>query len=178
MLGGSYRLTPLAPPARSVDSATMRVAFGSDHAGFSLKEILKAELVGRGHDVFDLGTSGAEMSVDYPDFGAAVGRAVAAGDVDLGVCTCGSGNGIAMAANKIPGVRAAVVHDVTTASLARQHNHANVVCLGSRVVGATVAVDTLIAFLSAAEEGGRHSDRIAKLARLDRELVHNSEGTP
>jgi ribose 5-phosphate isomerase B len=156
----------------------MRVAFGSDHAGFSLKEILKAELAGRGHDVFDLGTFDADMSVDYPDFGAAVGRAVAAGEVDLGVCTCGSGNGIAMAANKIPGVRAAVVHDVTTASLARRHNHANVVCLGSRVVGTTVAVDTLMAFLSATEEGGRHGDRIAKLARLDRELVHNSEGTP
>jgi ribose 5-phosphate isomerase B len=156
----------------------MRVAFGSDHAGFPLKEILKAELVGRGYEVFDLGASGAEMSVDYPDFGAAVGRAVAAGDVELGVCVCGSGNGIAMAANKIPGVRAAVVHDVTTASLARQHNHANVICLGSRVVGATVAVEALIAFLSAVPEGGRHSDRIAKLARLDRELVHNSEGTP
>jgi ribose 5-phosphate isomerase B len=156
----------------------MRVAFGSDHAGFCLKEILKAELVGRGHDVVDVGTSGAELSVDYPDFGAAVGRAVAAGEVDVGVCTCGSGNGIAMAANKIPGVRAAVVHDVTTASLARRHNHANVVCLGSRVVGAHVAVDALVAFLSADEEGGRHSDRIAKLARLDRELVHNSEGTP
>jgi ribose 5-phosphate isomerase B len=177
MTGGSYRLTPRAPPARSVDSAFMRVAFGSDHAGFSLKENLKAELVLRGHDVVDLGTSGAELSVDYPDFGAAVGRAVAAGEADLGVCTCGSGNGIAMAANKISGIRAAVVHDVTTASLARRHNHANVVCLGSRMVGATVAVDALLAFLSAEEEGGRHRDRIAKLARLDRELVHNSEGT-
>jgi ribose 5-phosphate isomerase B len=155
----------------------MRVAFGSDHAGFSLKEILKAELVGLGHDVVDVGTSGAEISVDYPRFGAAVGRAVAGGDVDLGVCICGSGNGIAMAANKVPGVRAAVVHDVTTASLARRHNHANVVCLGSRVVGAIVATEALIAFLSAPEEGGRHCDRIAQLARLDRELVHNSEGT-
>jgi ribose 5-phosphate isomerase B len=83
-----------------------------------------------------------------------------------------------MAANKVPGVRAAVVHDVTTASLARGHNHANVVCLGSRVVGASVAVDALIAFLSAVEEGGRHGDRIAQLAHLDRELVHNSEGSP
>jgi len=156
----------------------MRVAFGSDHAGFTLKETLKAELVGRGHDIVDLGTSSAEISVDYPHFGAAVGRAVAVGDVDLGVCVCGSGNGIAMAANKVPGVRAAVVHDVTTASLARRHNHANVVCLGSRVVGASVAVDALMAFLSAVEEGGRHSDRIAQLARLDRELVHHSEGSP
>jgi ribose 5-phosphate isomerase B len=103
---------------------------------------------------------------------------VAAGEGELGVCTCASGNGIAMAANKIPGVRAAVVHDVTTATLARQHNHANVVCLGSRVIGPAVAVDALVAFLSAAEEGGRHEDRIAKLSSLDRELVHNSEGSP
>jgi ribose 5-phosphate isomerase B len=156
----------------------MRVALGSDHAGFGLKEILKAELVQRGHQVSDLGTFSAELRVDYPDFGAAVGRAVAVGDAELGVCTCASGNGIAMAANKIPGVRAAVVHDVTTATLARRHNHANVVCLGSRMVGQTVAVDALVAFLSAAEEGGRHEGRIAKLAGLDRELVHNSEGTP
>ena len=113
----------------------MRVAFGSDHAGFALKEILKAELERRGHEVLDLGPSSADVSVDYPDFGAAVGRAVAAGEAELGVCTCGSGIGIAMAANKIAGIRAAVVHDVTTATLARQHNHANVVCLGSRMVG-------------------------------------------
>jgi ribose 5-phosphate isomerase B len=154
----------------------MRVAFGSDHAGFFLKEILKVELGQRGHHVTDVGTANAEVRVDYPDFGAAVGRAVAAGDVELGVCTCASGNGIAMAANKIPGVWAAVVHDVTTATLARQHNHANVICLGSRVVGAAVALDAVVAFLAAAEEGGRHERRIAQLADLDRELVHNSEG--
>jgi ribose 5-phosphate isomerase B len=153
----------------------MRVAFGSDHAGFALKEILKAELAMSGHDVSDLGTADAETSVDYPDFGAAVGRAVAAGEVDLGVCTCGSGIGIAMAANKIPGVRAAVVHDVTTATLARQHNHANVVCLGSRVVGPSVAIDALAAFMAATEHG-RHGARIAKLADLDHELVHHREG--
>ena len=155
----------------------MRVAFGSDHAGFTLKETLKAELVGRGHDIVDLGTSSAEISVDYPHFGAAVGRAVAVGDVDLGVCVCGSGNGIAMAANKIPGVRAALVHDVTTATLARRHGRANVVCLGSRITGPAVAIDALVAFLSAPEDGGRHDRRIAKLAELDRGLVHNSEGT-
>jgi ribose 5-phosphate isomerase B len=156
----------------------MRVAFGSDHAGFSLKEILKTEVAQRGHQVTDLGTFSADLSVDYPDFGAAVGRAVAAGEVELGVCVCASGNGIAMAANKVPGIRAAVIHDVTTATLARQHNHANVVCLGSRVMGSIVATDSLVAFLAALEEGGRHEGRIAKLAGLDRELVHNSEGTP
>ena len=172
-----YRLTPRSHPGRSVDSGLMRVAFGSDHAGFTLKEILKGELALRGHEVSDLGTNSADVRVDYPDFGAAVGRAVAVGDAEVGVCTCGSGNGIAMAANKIPGVRAAVVHDVTTATLAGQHNHANVVCLGSRVVGAAVAIDAVVAFLSASGEGGRHEARIAKLADLDRALVHHSEGT-
>jgi ribose 5-phosphate isomerase B len=158
----------------------MRVAVGSDHAGFDLKEILKVELAARGHDVADHGTSEAAIAVDYPDFGAAVGRAVAEGSADLGVCVCGTGNGIAMAANKVPGVRAAVVHDVSTAQLARRHNHANVVCLGSRITGPVVAVDALEAFLEAPEEHGRHDARIQKLAGLDRELVGQipTEGTP
>jgi ribose 5-phosphate isomerase B len=162
----------------------MRVAFGSDHAGFTLKEILKGELALRGHEVVDLGTASGDVRVDYPDFGAAVGRAVIAGEADVGVCTCGSGNGIAMAANKIPGIRAAVVHDVTTATLAGQHNHANVICLGSRVVGAAVAIDAVVAFfstradVSTRAEGGRHEQRIAKLAELDRQLAppHHREG--
>jgi len=145
----------------------MRVAVGSDHAGFALKEILKDELTQRGHEVADLGTHNAEASVDYPDFGAAVSRAVTSGQAELGVCTCGTGIGIAMAANKVPGTRAAVIHDVTTGTLAREHNHANVVCLGSRVVGTAVALDALSAFLSATEQHGRHDGRIAKLATLD-----------
>jgi ribose 5-phosphate isomerase B len=162
----------------------MRVAVGSDHAGFDLKEILKAELLARGHDVDDVGTADATTSVDYPDFGAAVGRAVAARDADLGLCVCGTGNGIAMAANKVPGVRAAVVHDVTTATLAGQHNHANVLCVGARVTGATVAVDALTAFLDAtavaAPEHERHLRRIEKLAALDAERADalQGQGTP
>ena len=158
----------------------MRVAVGSDHAGFELKEILKTELVALGHDVADLGTDDAATSVDYPDFGAAVGRAVGRGDADLGICVCGTGNGIAMAANKVPGVRAAVVHDVTTATLARQHNHANVLCFGARVTGATVAVDALAAFLAATTEHGRHAGRIEKLAALDtvRAESMRMQGTP
>jgi ribose 5-phosphate isomerase B len=97
----------------------------------------------------------------------------------LGVCTCGTGIGISMAANKVPGVRAAVVHDVTTATLARRHNHANVLCFGARSTGTAVAVDALGAFLVAREEHGRHDGRIAKLTELDRELVHPipAEGT-
>ena len=171
----------------------MRVAVGSDHAGFDLKEILKAELAALGHDVTDLGTHDAVTSVDYPDYGAAVGRRVATGAADLGICVCGSGNGIAMAANKVPGIRAAVVHDVTTAALAGQHNHANVVCFGARTTGTTVAIDALHAFLAAPREtperNSRHLRRIQKLAALDeaagpgadaeRELVHHTapEGT-
>ncbi len=158
----------------------MRVAVGSDHAGFDLKEILKAELAAQGHVVDDHGTSDPCLAVDYPDFGAAVGRAVADGSADLGVCVCGTGNGIAMAANKIPGVRAAVIHDVSTAALARRHNHANVFCVGGRTTGATVAVDALAAFLEASEEHGRHDVRLEKLAGLDCELARHipSEGTP
>jgi ribose 5-phosphate isomerase B len=145
----------------------MRVAVGSDHAGFDLKEILRAELAAQGHDVADLGTYDGATSVDYPDFGAAVGRAVTEGEAELGVCVCGTGIGISMAANKVPGVRAALVHDVTTAVLAKQHNHANVLCFGARTTGRAVAVDALGAFLRAVRESGRHDGRIAKLADLD-----------
>ena len=107
-------------------------------------------------------------------------RAVAEERADLGVCVCGTGNGIAMAANKVPGIRAAVVYDVTTAVRARRHGHANVVCFGARTTGATVVADALAAFLAAPEEHGRHDLRIQKLAALDGERAgHRSlEGTP
>jgi ribose 5-phosphate isomerase B len=105
---------------------------------------------------------------------------VAGGSADLGVCVCGTGNGIAMAANKIAGIRAAVIHDVTTATLARRHGHANVVCVGARTTGAVVAVDALSAFLGASEESGRHDLRLEKVAALERQLAHPDpvEGTP
>ena len=108
--------------------------------------------------------------VDYPDFGAAVGRAVVGGDAELGLCVCGSGIGIAMAANKVPGVRAATVHDVTSARLTRQHNDANVICLGERLIGPEVASEALRAWLDAEFEGGRHTGRIDKLSGLDGSL--------
>jgi ribose 5-phosphate isomerase B len=146
----------------------MRIAAGSDHAGYPLKRMLVAYLVDLGHDVTDLGTGDAEVSVDYPEYGEAVGRAVAGGQADLGICACGTGMGIAIAANKVAGVRAAVVHDVTTATLAREHNHANVLCLGGRTVGPTTAVDALVAFLAATPQHGRHDRRIEELAALDR----------
>lgn len=145
----------------------MRIAVGSDHAGFALKQVLLGRLVEQGHDVADLGTDSGEVPVDYPEFGAAVGRAVAGGEADLGVCTCGTGIGVSIAANKVPGIRAAVVHDVTTASLARRHNHANVVCMGGRTVGESTALDALDAFLAATPQHGRHDRRVQEIAELE-----------
>ncbi len=142
-----------------------RIAVGADHAGFALKQHLADVLRDLGHEVLDLGAHSADR-VDYPDFGEAVGRAVAGGDADLGVCVCGSGLGIAMAANKVPGVRAAPVHAVTSARLTRQHNDCNVLCLGERLIGAEVAVDAVRAWLDAEFEGGRHEGRVAKLDAL------------
>lgn len=143
----------------------MRIAAGSDHAGYLLKQQLADHLRQLGHEVLDLGAHSTDR-VDYPDYGAAVGRAVAGGEADLGLCVCGSGIGISIAANKIPGVRAAVVHDVTSGRLARQHNDANVVCIGERLTGPEVAKDALEAFLAAEFEGGRHAARVQKLDDL------------
>jgi RpiB/LacA/LacB family sugar-phosphate isomerase len=145
------------------------IAVGSDHAGYALKEKLAGELRDLGHEVLDLGVHSNDR-VDYPDFGAAVGRAVAGGDAELGLCVCGSGIGIAMAANKIPGVRAATVHDATSACLSRQHNDANVLCLGERLTEPEVASEALRAWLDAEFEGGRHVGRIDKLSNLDGSL--------
>ncbi|MCH7790055.1 MAG: ribose 5-phosphate isomerase B [Acidobacteria bacterium] len=145
----------------------MKLAFGSDHAGYELKTTLAEHARSLGHDVVDLGTTNTDR-VDYPDFGAAVGRAVADGSVALGVCVCGSGIGIAMAAGKIDGIRAATVHDATSAHLAREHNDANVICIGERLVGPAVAIDALEAFLAASFEGGRHSGRVEKINALER----------
>lgn len=151
----------------------MRIAMGSDHAGYDLKTLLKASLIGWGYDVLDLGTDSATEPVDYPDFGAAVGRSVVSGEAELGVACCGSGIGIAIAANKIPGIRAAVVHDVTSGHLAREHNHANVLCMGGRLMGPVVAIESMEAWLNATPQP-RHQGRIEKLHKLDQELA--SEG--
>lgn len=153
------------PAAVDGYAAGMRIAIGSDHAGYSLKDELAEHLQAAGHDVDDRGTHTTDR-VDYPDFGAAVGRAVASGEADLGVAVCGSGIGIAMAANKVPGVRAATVHDVTSARLTRQHNDANVICFGERLIGVETAKDALDAWLAAEFEGGRHTARVAKLDAL------------
>jgi ribose 5-phosphate isomerase B len=145
----------------------MRIAIGSDHAGYALKSLLADHLAAAGHEVLDLGTDSAEVSVDYPRYGHAVAEAVAGARADRGVCVCGTGIGIGIAANKVPGIRAAVVHDSTTAALARRHNDANVVCLGERTTGPAEAVDAVDAFFATEFEGGRHQRRIDQIAAYD-----------
>jgi ribose 5-phosphate isomerase B len=113
-----------------------------------------------------LGTH-SEDPVDYPDFGAAVGRSVVAGEADFGLCCCGTGIGISIAANKVVGVRAGAVHDVSSARLARGHNNANVICFGARLIGPVTAMDALDAFLASSFDGGRHQLRIEKISRLE-----------
>ncbi len=147
----------------------MRIALGSDHAGFELKAALAKYLADSGHQVIDLGTAAPEPPVDYPEFGVAVGRSVVEGRADLGIGICGTGIGIGMAANKVTGVRAATVHDVTTARLARRHNDANVLCLGGRTTGAAEAFDAVEAFLAAEFQGGRHQNRLDELAEFERQ---------
>ena len=145
----------------------MRVALGSDHAGFDLKALLVTTLTSWGHEVVDLGAANGVDSVDYPDYGSAVGHAVVSGRAELGVAICGSGVGISIAANKVSGVRAALAHDATSARLAREHNHANVLCLGARLIGVPVAIDAVEAWLNATPGVGRHLGRIEKLDALD-----------
>jgi ribose 5-phosphate isomerase B len=149
----------------SADHSALTIAVGADHAGFQLKARIAEHLIERGIQILDLGTNTGDR-VDYPDFGRAVGEAVASGEADLGVAVCGSGLGICMAANKVQGVRAATVHDVTSARLTRQHNDANVICLGERLTGADVALEAVDAWLDAEFEGGRHAGRVAKLDAL------------
>ena len=144
----------------------MRIAIGSDHAGFELKGVLAGHLLAAHHELVDVGTHDDER-VDYPDYGEAVGRAVADGRADLGIAVCGSGIGICMAAGKVPGVRAATVHDVTSARMSRAHNDANVMCLGERFIGPQVALDAMETFLSTSFDGGRHTARGAKIDALD-----------
>jgi ribose 5-phosphate isomerase B len=142
----------------------VKVVVGSDHAGFQLKEHLKGLLQKWGHEVVDVGTHSTE-STDYPDYGEAVGRQVVEQHA-IGLAVCGSGIGISIAANKVPGVRAALVGDATAARLSRQHNDANVLCLGERLVGPALAEDALKTFLETPFEGGRHARRVEKLDKI------------
>jgi ribose 5-phosphate isomerase B len=138
------------------------VALGSDHAGVALKATLREALEAAGHPVLDMGTNGPE-SVDYPDFADAVAASVLEGRGRFGILVCGTGIGISIAANRHPGIRCALAHDVTGARLAREHNDANVLALGARVIGPEVALDAARTFLATEFAGGRHERRVRKL---------------
>ena len=144
----------------------MNIVTGSDHAGFALKQDLIAFLEGLGHAVVDKGTK-VKARCDYPDFAAAVAESVVKGEADWGLLVCGTGIGMAMCANKVDGIRAAVVSDAFSARATRLHNDANVLCLGERVVGGGLATEILAAWLDAEFEGGRHQARIDKMMALE-----------
>jgi ribose 5-phosphate isomerase B len=145
----------------------MRVALAADHAGFTLKEDLKAFLAAEGHEVRDHGTDSTDP-VDYPPFCAAAARAVANGEADRGIVLGGSGQGEQIAANKIHGIRAALCHDLYLARLSREHNDANVLALGARVVAAAYAREIVRVWLATPFEGGRHEPRIEQIGRIER----------
>jgi ribose 5-phosphate isomerase B len=143
-----------------------RIAIGSDHAGYDLKQHLVGVLQAHGHDVLDLGTHSTE-SCDYPPICAAVGRTVRDGAADFGIVIGGSGQGEQLAANKVHGVRAALCNDLYTARMARQHNDANVLSIGGRVVGIGLAEEILELFLTTPFEGGRHARRVQQLMQIE-----------
>jgi ribose 5-phosphate isomerase B len=143
------------------------IVCGSDHAGLRLKQELLKHLAERGYAATDLGTHTTD-SCDYPDYAVAVARKVAAGEAELGLLVCGSGIGMAITANKVAGIRAAVVSDTFSAHASREHNDANVLCLGERVVGVGLAKDIVDVFLGAEFQGGRHAGRVDKITALDR----------
>lgn len=153
----------------------MKVAIGCDHAGLPLKGAVR-EVLERLHiETIDFGTDSTE-SVDYPDFGEKVGRAVASGLADLGIVMCGTGIGISIAANKVPGVRAALCHDTFSAKMSRAHNDANILALGARVVGAGLAQEIVEAWLGAQFEGGRHAVRVEKIGRIEQGRKEEQSG--
>ena len=146
----------------------MRIALGCDHAGFVMKEKVAAHLREQGHDIDDHGTD-SEAPVDYPRFCANAARAAVRGDADFAIVIGGSGQGEQIAANKVHGARAALCHDETTARLARQHNDANVLSLGGRLLGETLALTIVDVFLATPYEGGRHDARLAQLREIEAE---------
>jgi ribose 5-phosphate isomerase B len=148
-----------------------RIALGADHAGFHLKEIVKKSLTESGYLCDDMGTS-SEESVDYPDFARAVAERVSSGNDDLGILACGTGIGMAIAADKVPGVRAANAFDETSARLAREHNNANVLTLGARILEDSRALQLVRIFLATQFAGGRHQRRIDKISEIDQSYSH------
>ena len=145
----------------------MKIAMGADHGGFSLKETIKQHLEEQGHEVLDLGTYDT-ASCHYPVYAEKVARAVAAGQAERGILVCGTGIGMSIAANKIPGIRAAAVSDCFTAQATREHNDANILCLGERTVGPGLAMRIVDIYLAAQFQGGRHQTRLDMIAALEK----------
>jgi ribose 5-phosphate isomerase B len=151
----------------------VKIALGADHAGFPLKEEVAKHLADLGHDVSDFGTD-SEESIDYPPICAAVGRSVARGDADFGIVLGGSGQGEQIAANKVHGVRAALCQDEFTARLAREHNNANVLSLGGRILAPAFALSIVDVFLNTDFEAGRHERRVGQIEDIEREECEGS----
>ncbi|MCF0154600.1 MAG: ribose 5-phosphate isomerase B [Veillonella sp.] len=145
----------------------MKVAIGADHGGYSLKEDLKHLLEDMGVEYKDFGTHSTD-SVDYPDIAVPVAQAVAAGEFDRGILVCGTGIGIGIAANKVPGIRAALVHDTFSAHACREHNDANILTMGERVIGPGLARDIVKIWLTTEFEGGRHERRVEKIMAIEK----------
>ena len=145
----------------------MKIAIGSDHGGFSVKEIAKPHLEKLGYEVIDFGTNTPD-SCHYPIYAEKVARAVASGEADKGILICGTGIGMSIAANKIPGIRAAAVSDCFTAKATRQHNDSNILCLGERTVGPGLALMLMETFLATEFEGGRHQTRVDMISALEK----------
>ena len=144
----------------------MKLVVGSDHAAYELKEAIKAKLISEGHEVIDVGCDSPE-SVDYPKYGHAVGRTVASGEAERGIAVCGSGIGISIACNKVPGIRAALCTSVEMAEMCRRHNNANVVCMGARMISQELAFDIIDTWMTTDFEGGKHLRRINEIEDLD-----------
>ena len=144
----------------------MKIGIGADHGGFALKTIVVRHLELKGHEVYDYGCD-TPSSVDYPDFALPVSQAVVVGQVDAGILICGTGIGMSMAANKVRGIRAAVCGDTYSARMSRQHNDANILCMGGRVLGEGLALDIVDTWLTASFEGDRHKRRVDKLAQIE-----------
>lgn len=145
----------------------MKIAIGCDHGGFELKRVIISHLEKKNYQIKDYGTYTAE-SCDYPEFGQKVGEAVVSKECELGIIICGTGIGISIAANKVPGVRAALCSDTFSAHATREHNDANVLALGARIVGVGLALDIVDTFLSSTFEGGRHENRINKITEIEK----------
>ena len=144
----------------------MKIVVGCDHAAYELKEAIKEKLINEGHEVIDVGTDSTE-SVDYPKYGHAVGRLVASGEAERGIAVCGSGIGISIACNKVPGIRAALCTSVEMAEMCRRHNNANVLCMGARMISQELAFDIIDKWMTTDFEGGKHERRINELEDLD-----------